>query len=264
MNKLVSRGNGIRSIIFPDGQPYITLDPALRDLTLTVKWPIRNPTELFELELIRSAADGLSSRIDTLIIPYLMGARSDRLTEPGGSIPIKAVATTINSIRAERVFLFDVHSRESEWLINNAFSTNNYELVTKYKDSDSVLIIPDAGAIRKASQYAGWNMRLTASVQCIKERNPTDGTIKLKVLNPDLCKDRNCVIIDDICDGGATFLAIADQIQPKKLTLIVTHGIFSKGIHELSKKFQKIITTDSFRFRENTEFMTCIPTSEIL
>ena len=29
------------------------------------------------------------------------------------------------------------------------------------------------------------------------------------------CKDKNCLIIDDLCDGGGTFLGIRSQIQPK-------------------------------------------------
>lgn len=54
------------------------------------------------------------------------------------------------------------------------------------------------------------------------------------------------MIIDDICDGGATFLAIAGQVKPAHLTLIVTHGIFSKGLDALAEKFDSIITSDSY------------------
>ena len=54
------------------------------------------------------------------------------------------------------------------------------------------------------------------------------------------------MIIDDICDGGATFLAIAEQIKPKHMTLIVTHGVFSKGFAVLEKKFDEIIVSDSY------------------
>jgi ribose-phosphate pyrophosphokinase len=54
------------------------------------------------------------------------------------------------------------------------------------------------------------------------------------------------VIIDDICDGGATFLSIAEKINAKHLTLIVTHGIFSKGFSALEKRFNEIIVSDSY------------------
>jgi ribose-phosphate pyrophosphokinase len=50
------------------------------------------------------------------------------------------------------------------------------------------------------------------------------------------------VIVDDICDGGRTFLEIAKTIRSKKrnisifgdkIYLVVTHGIFSAGFDEL-------------------------------
>lgn len=62
------------------------------------------------------------------------------------------------------------------------------------------------------------------------------------------------IIIDDICDGGATFLNIAKEIRNNhfkslydiKIYLIVTHGIFSKGFDELSKYFDGIYCTNSY------------------
>jgi ribose-phosphate pyrophosphokinase len=55
------------------------------------------------------------------------------------------------------------------------------------------------------------------------------------------------VIIDDICDGGATFFGDSRTNKAKTFTLIVTHGIFSKGFAVLEKKFDKIIVSDSYR-----------------
>jgi ribose-phosphate pyrophosphokinase len=66
------------------------------------------------------------------------------------------------------------------------------------------------------------------------------------VLDPEICKDRNCIIIDDICDGGGTFNLIASQIQPDHLTLMVTHGLFTKGFKQLNQNFHEIVTTDSY------------------
>jgi ribose-phosphate pyrophosphokinase len=48
-------------------------------------------------------------------------------------------------------------------------------------------------------------------------------------------KVRNAVIliVDDICDGGRTFIELAKKLRPMttgKIKLLITHGIFSKGI----------------------------------
>jgi len=56
--------------------------------------------------------------------------------------------------------------------------------------------------------------------------------------------------VDDICDGGGTFLGLATALKEKnagKLSLIVSHGIFSKGFEELNKSFDTVFTTNSFR-----------------
>jgi ribose-phosphate pyrophosphokinase len=59
------------------------------------------------------------------------------------------------------------------------------------------------------------------------------------------------VIVDDICDGGRTFLEIAKTIRSErnisilKIYLVVTHGIFSAGFDELKKHFDGIYCTNS-------------------
>jgi ribose-phosphate pyrophosphokinase len=122
---------------------------------------------------------------------------------------------------------------------------SNRFLVEKYDQKEAVLICPDAGAAKKIKHYFEWNPNIVEVIYCIKSRDLSNGKITLKVLEPEKCKDRNCVIIDDICDGGGTFLAIANQIEAEHLTLIVTHGIFSKGVEILEEKFDEIITTNS-------------------
>jgi ribose-phosphate pyrophosphokinase len=63
-------------------------------------------------------------------------------------------------------------------------------------------------------------------------------------------KGDDCVIVDDICDGGRTFIGIAQELKMKNagdIYLCVSHGIFSHGFDELRKYFKKIFTTNSFK-----------------
>jgi ribose-phosphate pyrophosphokinase len=61
--------------------------------------------------------------------------------------------------------------------------------------------------------------------------------------------EKEIVIIDDICDGGRTFIEIAKILKEEKkdikISLIVTHGIFSAGLKELYEYFDMIVTTNS-------------------
>jgi ribose-phosphate pyrophosphokinase len=58
------------------------------------------------------------------------------------------------------------------------------------------------------------------------------------------------VIVDDICDGGRTFIELAKAIHDSRPTaevyLIVTHGIFSNSFYELSKHIKKVYSSNSY------------------
>lgn len=242
----------IRQILFPDGQPHVVIDDVFPGDQIRVVHPIRSALELVQLMLIGNAVKHAGATPVELAVPYLMAARYDRLINPGDSFDLEVVADCINSIGFKAVHIFDVHSPAATKLIKNSKSHNNSELVKAYNKSNAVLIVPDKGASLKAGEYQTWNVNITDLVECDKSRDPQTGKLSLTVRDPELCRDRNCVIIDDICDGGETFLAIAQQIKPAHLTLIVSHGIFSKGFSALKEHFQDIITTDSYWHKVTT------------
>jgi len=69
---------------------------------------------------------------------------------------------------------------------------------------------------------------------------------------------KNCLIVDDICDGGGTFMGLAEKLQEKQaghLFLAVSHGIFSQGLSELQKHFKQIFCTNSIRDYENRPYL---------
>ena len=88
-----------------------------------------------------------------------------------------------------------------------------------------------------------------------KVRDVTNGRILKTDVGGDV-KGKICVICDDILDGGATFIELANLLREKgaiKVYLIVSHGIFSKGVTTLhtdsnskTPVLDGIYTTDSF------------------
>lgn len=241
----LNTGEGVKITIFPDGQPHINLNTISEGDEVKLICSITDTAKLLQLLETANALDNLFAKKKVLVIPYLLAARYDRLMQTGDSIDLKVVANLINSCSFEKVYLYDVHSEVSLLLINNAIGITNENLVRGYDMPDAVLICPDAGASKKVGKYFGWNSNIKDIVYCSKNRDLATGALTLEILEPDVCTNRNCVIIDDICDGGGTFLAIAEKIQPAHLTLIVTHGIFSKGFETLHQYFQQIIVSDS-------------------
>lgn len=242
----LTTGENVKKMMFPDSQPHIIVQNISPGEDVRVVAPIRSALELVQLMMVSNALMHIQAPLQQLVIPYLMAARYDRLINYGDSFDLDVVSEIINSFNAGTVHLYDVHSEVALKLIDRSKSHNNSMLVKTYQKADAVLIVPDKGALAKSLDYPNWNSNLVDVVICDKQRDLTTGKITLKVNNPEACKDRNCIIIDDICDGGGTFMAIADQIEPKHLTLMVSHGIFSKGFTVLKKKFHDIITTDSY------------------
>jgi ribose-phosphate pyrophosphokinase len=254
----INTNEGIKTTIFPDNQPHVNIQDIQEGDEVTVICSIVDSSYLLLLLNTANALENLFARKKVLVIPYLMAARSDRVMLPGDSVDLKVVANLINSCGFEKVYLYDVHSDVATLLINNAISITNKNLVEQYNKENAILICPDAGAAKKVSKYFEWNTNLIEIIYCNKSRDLSTGKITLKVLEPEKCIGRPCVIIDDICDGGGTFLAIAEQIQPAHLTLIVTHGIFSKGYDALAKYFHQIIVSNSLYKKYEAPFIKTV------
>lgn len=242
----INKSENIKRIIFPDNQPHVNIQNIQEGDEVKVICSITDAAVLIQLLECANAIDNTFAKKSILVIPYLMGARFDRLMQTGDSIDLKVVANLINSMQFAKVILFDVHSDVSTMLIDNCINISNEQLVKSYSKENAVLICPDAGASKKMGKYFEWNNCITEIVYCNKSRDLSNGAITLKVLEPEKCANRNCVIIDDLCDGGGTFLAIANQIEAAHLTLIITHGIFSKGFAALEEQFDEIIVSDSY------------------
>src|SRR6185369_13986661 len=136
----------IKLTLFPDNQPHVQLQDIAAGDEVRVVCPIRSSQELVQLLEISNALDHAWAKKKELVIPYLMGARFDRLMQPGDSVDLEVVANAVNSCGFERVNLFDAHSDVAALLIRNAKNHNNSRLVKSYTIPNSVLIVPDAGA----------------------------------------------------------------------------------------------------------------------
>lgn len=243
----LQKQENVKSILYPDNQPHVIVDTEQIKMgdSIRVVAPIRSSLELLELIQLSNALENIGVIKAELVIPYLMGARFDRLMQAGDSFDLKIIADLINSCNFIKVNLFDVHSKVATDLIKNSYSHNNSRLLQAYDKKEAVLICPDKGALARLDLYKKF-LDIKDVVYCEKSRDLNNGKITLKVQNPEKCEGQNCVLCDDLVDGGGTFILIGQQIKPKHLTLIVSHGIFSKGFLQLEKFFNEIICSDSY------------------
>ena len=105
----------------------------------------------------------------------------------------------------------------------------------------NILVSPDAGSLKKVSKVAReFNCKM---VRADKTRSVIDGSITGTVVYSESVGDKDFLIIDDICDGGRTFIELAKELRKLttgKIKLYVTHGIFSKGLDVLTEHIDEI------------------------
>lgn len=251
---------------FPDGQQTVDLahkSDILEDVT------IKSRLSTFrDLELILCATAALKNlNVPNihLYVPYFIGARSDRKFQDGGSNYLKDVISPIINLQGYKsVTVVDPHSDVLEATLKNFKKIDNINLVkVALTDIDNtnearervVLVSPDAGALKKvyhvAEKFQIDNIIVANKHRDIRTGNITHTDVPGLDTEPG---EKKYVIIDDICDGGRTFIEIAKVIlekRPKtefatKIYLVVTHGIFSAGLLQLSKYFDRIYTTNSY------------------
>jgi len=210
--------------IFPGGE--INVRVVVAEPRSHIKAIIRNSEDIIRLLLLCDALKRANSKITILSIPYFPYARQDRVCNTGESLSVKVMADLINSIGAECVRLTDPHSDVLPALINNCeiMDIKAYGLLDVI--GDKLIVCPDAGAEKRILKLK------RPYVMATKVRDVATGDILETKLYGDV-NGRDCIIVDDICDGGRTFIELAKVLRKagaKNIDLYVTHGIFSKGL----------------------------------
>lgn len=241
------------SFTFSGGEPHIKINPSLAvENAVAVTHRINSFNDFGLLCMAVDALKRMDAVLDTLYIPYFPAARQDRLMINGEPLSVKVYADIINAFGFKKVMVFDAHSEVTPALLNNCLPITNYYFIKQVIDeigTNLKLISPDGGALKKIYKLSEVLGGIDV-VECSKSRDVKTGKLKeFKVYDDDLAGN-DCIIVDDICDGGGTFLGLAEELKKKNagnLYLAVSHGIFSKGFDELDKVFEKIFCTNSVK-----------------
>lgn len=255
-----------KTFLFSGGEVHIQLNEAAGDVLITARLNSSDDVMrmLLAVDALRRAGAGKISAF----MPYLPYARQDRVMVDGEPLSIRVMTTLLNSCGFHRIYVYDVHSEVSLALLDNVQLITNESLVrTVLKDKkDYLLVSPDAGALKKIYKLATALQYTGDIVLCNKIRDVRDGAIKRVDID---CKDlqgKECFIVDDICDGGTTFVGVAKELKgcnAGNINLIVSHGIFSRGEAPLVEYLDHVYTTDSFREIQSS-LITTIPLAELI
>lgn len=257
---------GFTSLDFYSGfEPHVKLDPETFDydddtVTIITGRPT-NGNDLIRIFLATNAVRELKKEARVwLFLPFIPFARQDRVCVEGEPLSIKGFVSLINSQRYDRVFVFDPHSDVAPALIDNCCVIKNHWFVHEVydylmtqrlpKDGPIRLVSPDAGSYKKIFNTAMAIKYSDEIIICDKVRDLKTGRIIQTTVNTEDLHGMDVMIVDDICDGGRTFIEIAKELKKRncgQVYLAVTYGIFSNGFEELKKHFDAVFCTNLFK-----------------
>lgn len=262
----------ISFVQFSGGERHVQLGTFENKTAYILRADLRASNDVFDLLL---TADALNQKFDNcelfIEIPYLPYARQDRVCAPGQAFSLNVLAGLLRQIEnVKKVIVWDCHSPVGiertgvENIPAEDIIKTNSALSALIMDLNSVVICPDKGAVHRTRDIVNAfekNFQTEPIVYCEKVRDPATGQITHTDVKVESLKGRTAIITDDICDGGNTFIKVAEQLKAKgadKVVLFVTHGIFSKGLDVFEGLINHVFTTDSFEHAPDPR-LTVIP-----
>ena len=250
---------------FPGGEEHVNVKTIQEGQSVDIFAKIRSSQDLMRLLLCMNAIEHLGAWWNTLYLPYLPYARQDRMCNFGDADSLQVFFKLIKATEIKRnqfihqICSMDVHNPEK---FRNDRNITLADLVRagllgdrKEIHKDFLVISPDKGSRDRSNEVA--EVLGLPVVNADKVRD-TYGKITGTTVEPTLPGGK-FLIVDDICDGGRTFIEIARILKErgaKRVELLVTHGIFSKGFFVFKDLIDHIITTDSFCELESDDFLT--------
>lgn len=274
LNGLNSQRVSVSTMKFPGGEVGVNINTGsidwraglhVKSIDLTAK--IQNSEQLMAMFLATDALRRVypEAKID-LLIPYFPYARQDRVCNAGEALSVKVIATLINSQNYATVTVVDPHSPVLVSALDRCYTVDQITAFRGIKQDwhNWVIVAPDAGAAKKTEEFAK-AVGAKDVLYFSKSRELSTGRITgMKMLNKEiLTGEDKLLVLDDICDGGRTFVELAQvfdvldangqHIDYETLQLAVTHGIFSKGVTVLTTRFDHVYTTDSLPQTEQSK-----------
>ncbi len=256
---------------YPGGEVGVRVQPGTPN---SILWRIQNSSDL--VALLMTAGARPEGPFKQVCIPYMPYARQDRVAVPGDPIAIDVVAKILSATGIEEFFVIDAHSEATETALRRYCTGHHfvhninplqyiYQYLLTTKIPEVTFISPDKGARKKTEYYAEFiNANVNGVVYCDKVRNPDDGKLIGFKVAESTCVNPKCfVIVDDICDGGRTFIGVKEAVLKSfpdiPIHLWTTHAIYSAGLEGLGKEFVTIGSTDSFLHGKTHPKLVTIP-----
>ncbi len=240
---------------FSDREVFVEIYDNIRGADVFVIQPTSNPANdnMMELLIIIDALRRASARRITAVLPYFGYARQDRKTAARTPISAKLVANLISHAGADRILTMDLHSGQIQGFFDipadnlSAAPVFSLDIRARFEKLSQITIVsPDVGGVLRARELAG---RLGSELAIVDKRR--SGPNRAEAVNViGSVEDRDCILIDDICDTAGTLCEAAVRLRQRGARSIhayVSHGVLSGPAIEriADSDLEALVMTDS-------------------
>ena len=230
-----------------------------------IHWHYENDGEMFVIMCLVNEMPALK---EYLYMPYFPHARMDRTKSAKDVFTLKWFCKWLNSLEFDFIEVRDPHSDVCVALLDNVYvhpiddkiedaitricweNTEQGKNLTDYTENEFALFYPDQGAYKRYNHGKVGNFYYH-STYGNKDREWGTNQIKsLTIANPAEVKDKDILIVDDICSYGGTFYRAATALKEagaRKVYLYITHcenAIWGGKLPD-SGLIEKVFTTNS-------------------
>jgi ribose-phosphate pyrophosphokinase len=242
---------------FSDGEFQPIFQESIRGNTVFLVQSTNAPTDnLMELLMMIDAARRASAGYIVAVIPYFGFARQDRKDKPRVAIASKLVANLLTTAGANRVMTMDLHASQIQGFFDIPVDhLDGSALFIPYIENlnipDITFASPDVGStnrVREVATYFGAEM-----VICDKQRKRANEIAGMTVIGD--VKDKDLILIDDICDTAGTLTKSAAMLMDKgakSVRAFCTHPVLSGKAYENIENsvLSELVVTDTIPLKQ--------------
>ena len=247
---------------FPDKEIFVELQENVRGEDVFVIQSTSFPANdhVMELLIIIDALKRGSAKRIAAIMPYYGYARQDRKSGPRTPISAKLIANLISIAGADRALMVDLHAGQIQGFFDiptdNLFAAPVFieDIKKKFTGKDFTIVSPDVGGVVRARAIA---KRVDCDLAIVDKRREKASVSEVMNIIGDI-KNRDCILIDDICDTAGTLSNAARALKENGANSVfsyTSHGVLSDPAIERinNSPIDKMIITDSILAREDVQ-----------
>jgi len=253
-----------RQVTYANSEIYVQFQESVRGCDAFVIQSHSAPVNeaMMEQLIMIDALKRASAKRITVVSPFYPYARQDKKHLGREPISARLMADLYQAAGADRIMSVDLHAAQIPGFFDGpvdhlwALPVLADYVVSKYENSDMVVVSPDAGRVRLADM---WTDKIGCQLAIIhKRRDPSKAneTTTHEVVGE--VEGKTCLLVDDMVDTAGTMCQAALALKKhgaKRVIAAATHPILSDPAAERinNSPIEELIVTNTLKIRDDID-----------